>query len=73
MLIQQAKRFGDKIEISELKFKYSKGWLDKFKRRHCRKYAGEVGSVDKAAVQLCIDSLPEITCKFKLCDIYNFG
>ena len=33
MLLVKAKEFGEMIGISDLEFKYSKGWLDKFKDR----------------------------------------
>jgi hypothetical protein len=34
MFIEQAKKFGEMIGISVFQFKYSKGWLQKFKRRN---------------------------------------
>jgi len=42
------------LGICEQSFKYSQGWLEKFKNRHdikLKKLAGEAGSVDMAVVQ----------------------
>ena len=33
ILINQAKKFGEQLGISDLEFSYSKGWQEKFKSR----------------------------------------
>jgi hypothetical protein len=54
ILIEKAKEFGEMLGICDQSFKYSQGWLEKFKNRHdikLKKLAGEAGSVDMAVVQ----------------------
>ncbi len=51
MLISQAKLFGQYFTINEKEFKYSEGWIGKFKIRYrltLRKIICESGEVDKS-------------------------
>ena len=51
ILIEQAKRYGGQIGISTFEFKYSSGWLEKFKKRHnlsAKTMSGEKASSDLA-------------------------
>ena len=53
-LMAQAKVFGEQLAVSDLEFKYSKGWLANFKKRfNIRSYikSGESASVDMKAVE----------------------
>ena len=75
LLIAQAKVFGSLIGISDLEFSYSRGWLDKYKKRFNIKlhtFSGESGGVDKDAVSKGILMLKEEIIKFKLDDVFNF-
>jgi len=53
ILIEKAKEFGEMLGICDQSFKYSQGWLEKFKNRHGIKLKklAEAGSVDMAVVQ----------------------
>ena len=40
LLQLQAKKFAELLNISEVEFKASQGWIDKFKKRHVLKFTG---------------------------------
>ena len=50
MLMQKAKDFGERVCISDLEMKYSKGWIHNLKKlHHIREITicGESGSINK--------------------------
>ena len=75
ILIAQAKIFGSMFGISDLEFKYSRGWLSNFKIRHGIKehtLVGERGSVNIVDVKKGRCDLQSLTSKYDLDCIYNF-
>jgi len=75
ILIEQAKRYGGQIGISTFEFKYSSGWLEKFKKRHnlsAKTMSGEKASSDLANLKTHRNDLTIITAQFDPNDIYNF-
>jgi hypothetical protein len=54
IVVNQAKRFGEQLGISNLEFSYSRGWLEKFKLRfNLRRYTkhGEANKVDLKLIE----------------------
>ena len=74
-LLLQAKEFGPGFGV-DMTFKYSVGWLDKFKKRYhisCRYTHGEANSVDPKQLEEAIQLLAEVCKKYDVSDIYNFA
>jgi len=64
MIIEKAKMFGEQIGISRFEFKYSNGWLDKFKKRNgitSKTMSGEKASADLNNVDCQRKDLQRIT------------
>ena len=62
------------MNISEDEFKFSTGWLAKFKKRHGItkvKQHGESASADHTAVDTAIPEFRELLMQYNLQDIYN--
>ena len=73
LIIAKAKKFGELIGV-ETKFKYSIGWLDRFKKRYgisAKTISGESASVDKSCINHLRDELKLITRKYNPNDVYN--
>ncbi|CAF0988202.1 unnamed protein product [Brachionus calyciflorus] len=71
---EKAKIFGSRLGYG-LEFKYSNGWLEKFKKRHGLASfiaSGESGSVDKTLINCEIVKLSNIVSKFSRADVFNF-
>jgi hypothetical protein len=74
ILIEKAKNFAHMLCIPDGDFKFSHGWLFKFKKRHGLRQItkhGEDASVDNAVVTSVIFELQEILEEYDLKDIYN--
>jgi len=74
ILKEKAKQFAKLLNISEDKFKFSTGWLAKFKKRHNItkvKRHGESASADHAAVDIAIPEFRELLAQYNPQDIYN--
>ncbi|CAF0801582.1 unnamed protein product [Brachionus calyciflorus] len=72
ILIEKAKYFGTMLNISN--FKYSDGWINKFKKRYnisSYKLHGEAGSVDQNEINSERLKLQNELKEFNLDDIYN--
>jgi arginine repressor len=72
IIIEKAKNFARLLNISD--FKFSNGWLQKFKQRHGLKKItkhGEDASVDEEAVEITLPQLRAILKEYNLRDIYN--
>ncbi len=55
-------------------FKYSSGWVQKFKKRYhlsLRTICGESGSVNKETLARDRELVRRVTCKYNLCDTFN--
>ena len=74
ILMQKAKDFSQLLNIPDDDFKFSSGWLSKFKKRHGLKQVkkhGEAASADNAAIVKTIPKLKEILKSYDLKDIFN--
>jgi Tc5 transposase DNA-binding domain/Fission yeast centromere protein N-terminal domain len=74
ILMEKAKNFAQILHISDIDFKFSHGWLSKFKKRHgvgqIKKH-GEEASADHTIATTVIPQLKEILKEYNLKDIYN--
>ena len=73
ILIRKARDFSNSFKVSE-NFKFSSGWLQKFKKRNGIKLVklhGEAASVDFDAVEKARNDFKEILGKYDLSCIYN--
>lgn len=73
MIKTKAMDYAERFEVPE--FTCSKGWMDKFAKRHLIKMHrihGEAGSADIEAIAIDKPSLRETIDKYELRDIYNF-
>ena len=73
ILIEKAKLIGDQLKISS-EFKYSKGWLQRFKEKFNlkkRTLHGEAGSVDINSFDAQKIQLKNNLLSYRLSDIYN--
>ena len=71
---EKAKVFAQMLNIPFSDFKFSNGWLFKFKRRHGLvqiKKHGEDASADHAAAAVAVTQLRELLKDYELKDIYN--
>jgi hypothetical protein len=74
ILKEKAKQFAKLLNISEDEFKFSTGWLAKFKKRHGItkvKRHGESASADHTAADIAIPEFRELLTQYNLQDIYN--
>jgi len=72
MVREQAEKLGGMLGITD--FAYSRGWLDRFKKRHGLKsyrLQGESGSADPEVVQRGRADLQELLKEYGEADIYN--
>jgi hypothetical protein len=75
IVVNQAKRFGEQLGISNLEFSYSRGWLEKFKLRfNLRRYTkhGEADKVDLKLIEDEIINIKDEISKYNMNDVYNF-
>lgn len=73
MVVEKAKFFGDQLKIDK-DFKYSNGWLEKFKDRfglRKRVLHGESGNVNQCVVSSAIDFMNLITESYEKDNIFN--
>ena len=74
ILIEKAKYFAQQLDIPTGQFKFSAGWLSKFKKRHGIakiKLHGEDASADHTAAATAIPELRGMLMEYDLRDIYN--
>ncbi|CAG8626907.1 984_t:CDS:2, partial [Paraglomus occultum] len=74
ILVQKAKDFSQLLNIPDDDFKFSCGWLSRFKKRHGLKQIkkhGEAASADTVAILKTIPELKEILKSYDLKDIFN--
>ena len=74
IIIDKAKLFAERLQISESKLQFSSGWLYKFKERNgiqLRKLHGEAGSSNQNAIIEILPLLREKLSRFPLDRIYN--
>ena len=74
IIIDKAKLFAERLQISESKLQFSSGWLYKFKERNgiqLRKLHGEAGSSDQNDIIEILPLLREKLSRFPLDRIYN--
>ncbi|CAG8709973.1 32718_t:CDS:1, partial [Gigaspora margarita] len=74
IIVEKAKTFARLLDIPKGDFKFSSGWLQKFKKRHRLKKItkhGEDAFVDEEAVEIAIPQLRELLKEYDLKDIYN--
>ena len=72
IVVNQAKRFGEQLGISNLEFSYSRGWLEKFKLRfNLRRYTkhGEADKVDLKLIEDEIINIKDEISKYNIDDI----
>jgi len=74
IIIDKAKLFAERLQISESKLQFSSGWLYKFEERNgiqLRKLHGEAGSSDQNDIIEILPLLREKLSRFPLDRIYN--
>src|SRR6185369_15960584 len=74
ILTEKAKNFAQLLNIPSDNFKFSCGWLSKFKKRHNITQIvkhGEDASADNNAIIIAIPQLREILKEYDLKDIFN--
>ena len=75
ILINQARKFGEQLGISDLEFSYSKGWLEKFKSRfNIRRFTkhGEADKVDLKSVEESFCAIKDEISNYSVNDVFNF-
>jgi hypothetical protein len=75
IVVNQAKRFGEQLGISNLELSYSRGWLEKFKLRfNLRRYTkhGEADKVDLKLIEDKIINIKDEISKYNMNNVYNF-
>ena len=75
MLIQKDRRFGEQLSTSDLEMKYSKGWINDFKKRHYIRELTiweESGSVNKIDASKERENLQKVLFEYQPEDIHNY-
>jgi hypothetical protein len=75
LLQTKAKQLAEAAGVTD--FKYSNGWLDRFKKRYgvrCQGMHGQAGDADAQGVELCHRALPVLITElgYDKEDVYNF-